>query len=263
MKVYACHGALRDPPRCPLGLLLGAARLAPAGRHAGEGARARDRSTATGPADPSLTVDALAERLRGAPRARARAARAGRLGRRRRRRRRARRALAAGAPRRRCSTRPRPARSTPSPTRRSCLRSFAMYTGARRGRSTVDAAAERRPRPARRHPRGGRERAGILREGTTPEVLRAPVLPARSRRGARSRADLLLHAFRAAADGREGRHEPRPRRASRSGGSASAASSCWPAAATTTRCSPNAAPRPCTSRCCSAAGWLRRLYAAA
>ena len=38
----ACHRALRDPPRRPLRILLGPARLPPAGRNAGQGARARD-----------------------------------------------------------------------------------------------------------------------------------------------------------------------------------------------------------------------------
>ena len=118
------------------------ARLAshlPSG-HAGEGARARDDQRFWAD-DPDLTVDALAERLRGAARP-ARRARARRLGRRRRRRRRAGRAAGRpGAARRRARRARARARSPPSPTRRGCCaRSRCTSARAAAARSTVDPA---------------------------------------------------------------------------------------------------------------------------
>ena len=189
--------------------------------------------------DPDLTVDALAERLRG-PARRRRAARVlvgwgvgGVVAE----------ALAARWPGRRgassCSTGSPRARATPSPTSAQLLRSFAMYAGARRGRTlAVDPArlSEGLEPGARPHPRAWRSpparcaptrrsrRSGAATTSTPRRVLRDHRLIS----GAHARGH--------AADRRQGRAAASPRRARRSAGTASARSRSWPAAATTTRC---------------------------
>ena len=209
-------------------------------------------------ADPELTVEALADRLRAAARDPARA-RARGLGRRRRRRRRARR-----APSRRVVVLDglAPGALHAEPREAELLRSFAMYAGARRGRPLdVDPARLRDGlEPALAHILEAASAAGALREDTTP----ATVERCYEQHAARVLRDHRLIAgyepSGRAADGRQGRAQPRARQPARSAGTASPPSSCSPAAAITTRCSPTPPP-PRTSRCCCGAG-SRRLFAA-
>ena len=120
-------------------------------------------------ADPELTVEALADRLRprladpARPRARG-------LGRRRRRRRRARRPRRGGSS---CST-ASPRRDAAEPREAELLRSFAMYAGARRGRALeVDPARLRAGlEPALAHILDVASAAGALREDTTLATVR-------------------------------------------------------------------------------------------
>ena len=139
VRVMPSTELVRDPPRRPVRRLLGAARLAPARRHAGEGARARDDQPLLGRRSRPHR-----RRARRAPAARGSAARA--------------RACCVGwgvggvvadalaAPGRAarassCSTGSRPGALNAEPDEAQLLRSFAMYAGARRGRTlTVDPA---------------------------------------------------------------------------------------------------------------------------
>ena len=158
-----CH-----PPGRAVRFELGAARVPPAGGHAGQGARARDDQPLLGGrhrADGRRARRPPAAAARDPARARARG-----LGRRRRRRRRARRPVAA----RRRARRARPGRDAASRARPSCCAPFAMYAGARRGRPLeIDPAHLRAGlEPALAHILEVAGASGALRVDTTPATVK-------------------------------------------------------------------------------------------